>query len=73
MLDEDQVTALNLAKTGDNILITGQAGCGKTFLVKEIAKQLKTLGKQVRICCSTGIACTSPRFLCRLTALIKLL
>ena len=41
MLDEDQVTALNLAKTGDNILITGQAGCGKTFLVKEIAKQLK--------------------------------
>jgi DNA replication protein DnaC len=41
MLDEDQVTALNLAKNGQNLLITGQAGCGKTFLVKEIAKQLK--------------------------------
>ena len=41
MLDEDQVTALNLAKNGHNLLITGQAGCGKTFLVKEIAKQLK--------------------------------
>jgi ATP-dependent exoDNAse (exonuclease V) alpha subunit len=55
MLDEDQVTALNLAKNGHNLLITGQAGCDKTFLVKEIAKQLKTLGKQVRICCSTGM------------------
>jgi hypothetical protein len=26
MLDEDQVTALNLAKNGHNLLITGQAG-----------------------------------------------
>jgi hypothetical protein len=25
MLDEDQVTALNLAKNGHNLLITGQA------------------------------------------------
>ena len=41
MLDEDQVTALNLAKNGDNILITGQAGCGKHLLLKKLQNNLK--------------------------------
>ena len=34
MLDEDQQTALDLAKDGHNLVVIGQGGCGKTFLIK---------------------------------------
>ena len=46
---------VDLAKNGHNIILTGQAGTGKSFLIKEIADVLKEK-KTVHICASTGIA-----------------
>jgi DNA replication protein DnaC len=39
-MDEDQKSAFNLAINGHNLLITGQGGTGKSFLVKIIIKHL---------------------------------
>jgi ATP-dependent exoDNAse (exonuclease V) alpha subunit len=42
------------------VLITGQGGTGKSFLVKIIIKHLRTkVNKKVAIVCSTGIAATN--------------
>jgi predicted ATPase with chaperone activity len=38
MFDEDQQTAFDLAKDGHNLVVIGQGGCEKTFLIKQIAK-----------------------------------
>ena len=58
-MDEDQKSAFNLAINGHNLLITGQGGTGKFFLVKIIIKHLRTkVNKKVAIVCSTGIAAT---------------
>ena len=56
LLDE-QCNILNAAVNGHNVFITGQGGTGKSFLAKEIYKQLTLGGKKVAIVCSTGIAC----------------
>ena len=56
MLDED--TAFDLAKDGHNIVVIGQGGFGKTFLIKQIVNYLRSKGKTVTIACSTGIAFT---------------
>jgi len=45
-------------ESGHNIFITGQAGTGKSFLVKEIYKCFQRSGKKVKIVCSSGIAGT---------------
>ena len=58
MLDEDRQIAFDLAKNGHNFVVTGQGGCGKTFLIKEIVKYLRSEEKTVTIACSTGIAST---------------
>jgi len=59
-MDEDQKSAFNLAINGHNLLITGQGGTGKSFLVKIIIKHLRTkVNKKVAIVCSTGIAATN--------------
>ena len=49
---------LNIVREGHNIFITGQGGTGKSFLVKEIYKELTRSGKRVAIICSSGIAGT---------------
>ena len=49
-----------MAINGHNLLITGQEGTGKSFLVKKIIKHLRTkVNKKVAIVCSTGIAATN--------------
>ena len=58
MLDEDQQTAFDLAKDGHNLVIIGQGGCGKTYLIKHIIKYLRSKSRTVTIACSTGIAST---------------
>jgi GTPase SAR1 family protein len=58
MLDEDQQTALYLVKDGHDLIVIGQGGCGKTFLIKQIVNDLRSKGKTVTIACSTGIAST---------------
>ena len=69
-LTAEQQEILAVVESSHNALITGQAGSGKTFLVKEIFKRLKSNGKNVTIVCSSGIAttvyaglCTSIRFM----------
>jgi signal recognition particle GTPase len=47
-MDEDQLQAYQLALSGHNLLILGQAGTGKTFLTTKIVKSLRHRGKQHR-------------------------
>ena len=41
---------------GHNVLILGQGGTGKSFLLSIIKKELTKLGKSVSITSSTGVA-----------------
>lgn len=59
MLNKDQQTALDLALMRNNILLTGKAGTGKSFTVKEIISALKKKRKNVAILGSTGIAASN--------------
>ena len=40
------------------MLMTGQAGTGKSFLVSEITKKLRRLNKSVAVISSSGMSCT---------------
>lgn len=53
LLDKKQKHALNLCKAGYNLFITGNAGTGKSFLIKEIKK---SFGKKCIIASTTGIS-----------------
>lgn len=53
MLDEDQELAFRLSNC-HNLIISGQAGTGKTYLVKRIGHW--TNEKKIAIVCSTGVA-----------------
>lgn len=53
-----QEEALHILKLGHNAYITGSAGSGKTFLLNEYIRHLKSHGVAVGITASTGIAAT---------------
>ncbi|MBA3724394.1 MAG: AAA family ATPase [Candidatus Levybacteria bacterium] len=53
-----QKEALDLLKLGHNVFLTGPAGSGKTYLLNQYIKYLKTNGIPVGITASTGIAST---------------
>lgn len=57
-LTNEQQAVLETVRAGHNVFITGQAGTGKSFLVKEIVKSLRNDGKKVVILCASGIATT---------------
>jgi DNA replication protein DnaC len=44
-MDEDKLQAYQLALSGHNLLILGQAGTGKTFLTTKIVKSLRHRGE----------------------------
>lgn len=54
-MNQGQQRAYNLALSGHNIFITGSAGTGKSFLLKEIIKGLQIV-KTVAVTASTGTA-----------------
>lgn len=54
----NQKTALEILKRGHNVFLTGPAGSGKTYLLNQFIKYLKSQGKSVAITASTGIAAT---------------
>ena len=56
-LNKDQNTIVKFASEGHNLLITGQAGVGKSEVVKKIIGTAKARGKKVAVICSSGIAC----------------
>ncbi len=53
-----QVEALNILKTGANVFLTGPAGSGKTYVLREYLKCLRERDIPVGITASTGIAAT---------------
>jgi hypothetical protein len=53
-----QKTALDILKLGHNVFLTGPAGSGKTFLLKQYIDYLKKNGIGVAVTASTGIAAT---------------
>ena len=57
-LSEDQRQVLNIVREGHNVFITDQGGTGKTFLVKEIYKEMMRSGKRVAIISSSGMVGT---------------
>jgi ATP-dependent DNA helicase PIF1 len=52
-MNSEQKLALEDVQKGQNIFITGGAGVGKSYLVKEIARSIK---KRIGICAMTGCA-----------------
>ena len=55
-LTNDQIEALNTVLNGNNTLITGGAGVGKSFITQEIIDTLRARGKKVIVCASTAQA-----------------
>ena len=53
-----QAEALNILKTGANVFLTGPAGSGKTYVLREYLKILRDRDIPVGITASTGIAAT---------------
>ncbi|MCX6795313.1 MAG: PIF1 family DEAD/DEAH box helicase [Candidatus Falkowbacteria bacterium] len=53
-----QKEALEIIKTGENIFLTGPAGCGKTFLLNTYLRFLQENKIGVGVTASTGIAAT---------------
>ena len=53
-----QAQALDILKMGKNVFVTGPAGSGKTHVVTEYIKYLKSHKVEVGITASTGIAAT---------------
>lgn len=61
MLTQLQEKAVNIAIDGHSIVVTGQAGVGKTFLLKHVQTALENNGKKVATTASTGVASKSMK------------
>ena len=57
-MNEDQKHAYETIISGQNLLLTSNAGTGKTFIIKSEIKYLREKGKCVDLTCSTGLATT---------------
>lgn len=53
-MNAQQLHACELALTGKNIFVTGGAGTGKTFFIKNVVKKLRNQGKQVGVTSMTA-------------------
>ena len=56
MLNAQQRTAVELARSGESFFLTGGAGTGKSFTVAAICSELEAAGKRVFKTASTGVA-----------------
>lgn len=54
----DQVLALEIMRSGENVLLTGPAGSGKTYVLNEFIRRAKNDGKHVSVTATTGLAAT---------------
>lgn len=55
-LNSKQLEAYNAVKAGDNILLTGSAGTGKSYTIKHILQMLNDNNKKYAITATTGCA-----------------
>ena len=53
-----QNVAMDIAISGHNMLLTGAGRSGKTYIIKQIIKELKMKNKTVHVTVSTGMAST---------------
>lgn len=51
-----QARAIEIMLSGDNVLLTGQAGSGKTWTINEFVRQAKRKHKKVVVTATTGLA-----------------
>jgi ATP-dependent DNA helicase PIF1 len=54
----DQALALEIMLEGHNVLLTGPAGSGKTYVLNEFIRRAKKQGKYVAVTATTGLAAT---------------
>ena len=54
----DQALALEILHAGHNVLLTGPAGAGKTYVLNQFVRQAKADGKHVSVTATTGLAAT---------------
>lgn len=54
----NQALALEIMLEGKSVLLTGQAGSGKTFVLNEFIRQAKKEGKTIAVTATTGLAAT---------------
>ena len=53
----EQTEVFQFAKSGHNLLVTGQAGTGKSRVVNAISDDCQQLDLRLSVICSSGIAC----------------
>lgn len=53
-----QSEALALLESGQNVLLTGAAGTGKTYVLQEFIRRSRKRGKHVAVTATTGLAAT---------------
>lgn len=54
----DQQAALALMEAGKNVLLTGAAGTGKTYVLNQFIRRAKKHGKSIAVTATTGLAAT---------------
>jgi len=54
----DQQLALEILHAGHNVLLTGPAGAGKTYVLNQFIRAAKADGKHVSVTATTGLAAT---------------
>ncbi|PLS82048.1 ATP-dependent endonuclease, partial [Candidatus Saccharibacteria bacterium] len=54
----NQLLALEIMLSGENVMLTGPAGSGKTFVLNEFIRLSKKQGKAVSVTATTGLAAT---------------
>ena len=54
----DQALALEIMLAGENVLLTGPAGSGKTYVLNQFIRLAKSEGKHVSVTATTGLAAT---------------